>query len=196
MAKMEIPLFPLNSVLFPEGPLPLRIFEPRYLDMVGNCLRNGTGFGVSLIRDGEEVGEAATTYEIGTFSRIMDWHQRHDGLLGITIIGEQRYRTLSSKVQKDQLTEATVELLPNEPSRPVPEEYIPMADFLRQLIKQIPHLFASIEKRYDDSTWVGYRLSELLPIPLEQKQFFLQIEEPIQRLERLRTLMESMDIHY
>ncbi len=196
MAELKIPLFPLNSVLFPEGPLPLRIFEPRYLDMVSTCLRNDAGFGICLIESGAEVGPAAQTYEVGTLSKIVDWHQRHDGILGITVVGLQRFRILSRSVRPDQLSMAMVELLPNENATELPEEYIPMADFLRQLVRQVPHHFTELPVRYSDATWVGCRLTELLPIPLEQKQYFLQLNEPIQRLERLRRLMDSLDIQF
>jgi len=196
MADLTIPLFPLNTVLFPEGLLPLRIFEPRYLDMVSDCLRKGCGFGICLIESGSEIGSAAKTFEVGTLARISDWHQRHDGLLGITVIGEQRFRILSTEVLSNQLTLANVELIDNEHSTELPAEYLPIADFLRQLIKQVPHLFASMTLKYSDATWVGSRLAELLPIPLAQKQYLLQLNEPIQRLERMRQLMGGMDIQY
>src|SRR6185295_8191885 len=87
----ELPLCPLNSVLFPGGPLPLRIFEPRYVDMVGTCLREQRGFGVVLIREGSEVG-AAEFETLGTLARIVDFHMLSDGLLGLTTIGERRFR--------------------------------------------------------------------------------------------------------
>lgn len=196
MNEPEITLFPLNTVLFPGGPLPLRIFEARYVDMVSACLREDCGFGVNLIESGDEVGQAADTYHVGTLSRIMDWHQRHDGLLGITVVGEQRYRIISREVQPNRLTRARVELLPNDPETELPAEYIPMADFLRQLIKQVPHLYASLPHKYHEAAWVGGRLTELLPLPLEQKQRFLEINAPIQRLERLRDFMEEMRIQY
>ncbi len=196
MTDLVIPLLPLNTVLFPEGPLPLRIFEPRYTDMVSDCLRNGSGFGISLIRSGNEVGEAAKTYEVGTLVAITDWHQRHDGLLGITVTGEQRFRIHSTQVHANQLTEATVELIANEARTELPVEYLPIADFLRQLIKQLPHLYAPLNLKYSDATWVGCRLAELLPLSLAQKQYLLQLNEPIQRLERMRHLMDSMDIQY
>jgi hypothetical protein len=194
--ELQIPLFPLNSVLFPGGPLPLRIFEPRYLDMVSRCLRDGGGFGVSLIESGSEVGKAARTYEVGTLVRIVDWHQRHDGLLGITVLGEQRFRILSTHVRPDQLTEARAELLPNEPACDLPAEFIPLADFLRQLIKLVPHHFSSLGLRYGEAGWVGCRLAELLPIALTQKQYLLQLNAPIERLERLRQLMAALDMGY
>ena len=96
----------------------------------------------------------------------------------------------------NQLTLANVELIDNEHSTELPAEYLPIADFLRQLIKQVPHLFASMTLKYSDATWVGSRLAELLPIPLAQKQYLLQLNEPIQRLERMRQLMGGMDIQY
>ena len=196
MTELVIPLLPLNTVLFPGGPLPLRIFEPRYTDMVSDCLRGGTGFGISLIRSGSEVGEAAKTYEVGTLVTITDWHQRHDGLLGITVTGTQRFHIQSTRVHANQLTEATVELVANETKTELPAEYLPIADFLRQLVKQLPHLFGPVTLKYSDATWVGCRLAELLPLSLAQKQYLLQLNEPIQRLERMRHLMDSMDIHY
>ena len=88
---MQVPLFPLRTVLYPGGPLPLRIFEPRYIDMVSKCLKKDCQFGVLLIREGNEAG-AASTYNIGTLARITDWYQGSDGLLGITAVGEQRFR--------------------------------------------------------------------------------------------------------
>jgi len=196
MAELDLPLFPLNTVLFPEGPLPLRIFEPRYLDMVSACLRRGNGFGICLIESGAEVGEVAKTYQVGTLARITDWHQRNDGLLGITVVGEQRFQIVSTQVHPNQLIQAQVELIDNESATELPTEYLPITDFLRQLIKQVPDLFAPVPLKYSDATWVGCRLAELLPIPLTQKQYLLQMNEPIQRLERMRLLMESMDIQY
>ena len=84
---MQVPLFPLNTVLFPGGPLPLRIFEARYVDMISHCLKENASFGVLLIREGQEAGTPASTFEVGTLARIVDWYQGSDGLLGVTAIG-------------------------------------------------------------------------------------------------------------
>ncbi len=192
--ELRIPLFPLHTVLYPGGPLPLRVFEPRYLDMVSTCLRHNTGLGVCLIRSGNETGPAATTYEIGTLSIITYWHMRHDGLLGVTVRGQQRFRILSEQIQPDQLTVATVTLLPNEPECDVPAEYLPLVDLLRQMIDQIGHHYDGITKRYGDASWVSSRLAELLPIGLEQKQHLLQIDDARQRLERLSGIIEHLGI--
>jgi Lon protease-like protein len=89
-------------VLFPGGPLPLRIFEARYLDMISRCLKTDTPFGVLLIRDGDETG-AARTHTVGTLARIVDWYQGSDGLLGVTAAGEQRFRLLDVGIQPDGL---------------------------------------------------------------------------------------------
>jgi Lon protease-like protein len=111
---MKIPLFPLGTVLFPGGPLPLRIFEQRYLDMISSCLKNDSRFGVLLIRTGKETGDA-TTHSVGTLARIVDWYQGSDGLLGITAIGEERFRLLQSERQENGLHLGDVKRLEAEP---------------------------------------------------------------------------------
>lgn len=196
MAETRIPLFPLNTVLFPEGPLPLRIFEPRYLEMVSECLRTDCGFGVVLIMNGSEVGTTPAVSDYGTVARITDWHQRNDGLLGIRATGEQRFRVVSRQVRPNRLMEANVELIANEPAVELPSEYIPMTDFLRQLIKQIPDVFQGLTIKYGDAGWVSNRLAELLPLPLDEKQRLLEVPEPLARLEQLRTIMDRMKFQF
>ena len=123
--------------MFPGGVLPLRIFEPRYLDMVSDCLRNDTPIGVVLIRDGQEVGQAADTHEMGTLSIISYWNRRNDGLLGITLRGTQRFRLLTHEVMPNQLVLAEVEDLPAPQSIQVHSKYQPMANLLRKIIAQL-----------------------------------------------------------
>lgn len=194
MSTQTIPLFPLHTVLFPEGTLPLRIFEPRYLDMVSNCMKTGCGFGICLIREGSEVGRAADTYDIGTVCDISYFDKQPDGLLGITATGRQRFQIINTEIQPDQLTIAEVKLLDNEAPQALPSEYSTAADILRALLEQLGYPFAKMEKRYDDASWVSSRLAELLPIRLEQKQYFLQLDDPVQRLERLMALLEDLEI--
>lgn len=194
MSPLRIPLFPLHTVLFPGGPLPLRVFEPRYLQMIGDCLRNEGCFGVCLISDGREVGEAATPHDTGTTARIIDWHQRHDGLLGITARGERRFRVLAREVQRNQLTVAKVELLPDDAELEVPDKYLPLAELVRRILDQAGHYYADLPRRYGDAAWVGYRLSELLPLSLPRRQYLLEIEDPVARLEQLFDLLEGMEI--
>lgn len=194
MSKLTIPLFPLHAVLFPGGTLPLRIFEPRYLDMVSDCMKAEKGFGVCLIREGSETGKAADTYEVGTLSEISYFNKQPDGLLGITASGQQRFKIISQEVQANQLTLAEVTLLDNEQSSPLPEQFTSAADTLRKLLEQLGYPFIKMEQKYNDLSWVSSRLAELLPIRLEQKQYFLQLDDPLQRMERLSALMNEMDI--
>ena len=133
--KITIPLFPLEAVLFPGGALPLRIFEPRYLDMISNCMKSDSGIGVILIKDGHESGAAAQVHELGTMSFISYWHKRSDGMLGITLKGEQRFRILSTEVKSNQLTIADVELLPKFSN---PEKAYDIELFTK-LLKEIKH---------------------------------------------------------
>ncbi len=193
MNDQEIPLFPLHTVLFPGGPLPLRIFEARYIDMVSACMKKGTGFGVCLIREGSEVGAAASTHDIGTLALIQDWHQRHDGLLGITVLGEQRFELRSIRVQSNQLCWAKVDMLATELPMAVPERHLALVDVLRRMIEGIGSHYAQLPTRYGDASWVGYRLAELLPLKLSQKQYFLQIDDPVQRLDGISELMSRFD---
>lgn len=194
MNRLTIPLFPLNTVLFPGGPLPLRVFEPRYLDMVSRCLKTNTAIGICLIQDGNETGEAAQTYDVGTLGHITYWQKRSDGLLGITVRGEQRFRICSRNVEPSQLIVAEVEPLPNDPMIPLSSDYDPMAGLLRGIMAQLDGPFGAMEKHYDDAAWVGARLVELLPLDLAQKQYFLQLDDAAQRLERLRAVLCDMEL--
>jgi Lon protease-like protein len=194
MKTIQLPLFPLHTVLFPGGPLPLRIFEARYLDMVSQCMQTDSGFGVCMIRHGREVGETASTENMGVVARIVDWHQRHDGLLGITAIGEQRFRIASVRIQDNQLAVAKVELLGSAPSIELPDRYLPLVDMLMRLIDSAGHHYASLPRHYADASWVSYRLLELLPIEMVQKQLFLEMDDPLMRLEELYQMLEGMQV--
>lgn len=189
---LEVSLFPLHTVLFPEGPLPLRIFEPRYIDMVSACLKDDRPFGVALISGGSEVGEAAFTHRIGTLARIVDWHTRHDGLLGITCVGGQRFRIRDQRIEPNQLVRAQVELLPAAASLSLPADYYPLADLARNLMGRVGRWYEGLPTRFDDAAWVGYRLAELLPFPLRDKQPLLQLHDPLRLLERLSELLSDL----
>ena len=188
---MQVPLFPLGTVLYPGGPLPLRIFESRYLDMISKCLKNDSPFGVLLIRSGSETGPAST-YDIGTLARITDWYQGSDGLLGITAIGEQRFRLLSSSRQADGLNIGKIEILEDVAGPTLPDEYKPLAQILSGVLDDLGRLYESLDRNYDDADWVGYRFAEILPITPEQKQSCLEAEDPVRRLELMREVLESV----
>jgi uncharacterized protein len=181
----EIPLFPLNTVLFPGGPLPLRIFEPRYVDMVRYCMRERAPFGVVLIRAGVEAGAVSSTAEVGTSARIVDFFQMPDGLLGITCVGERRFRVASRRVQDDGLNMGTVEWAPVEHAMDVPAEYAHLSQLLRKVLPELGEIYHSVPKHFDDAGWVSARLAEILPINLAEKQVCLELDNPVQRLARL-----------
>lgn len=191
--RIRIPLFPLHNVLFPGGVLPLRIFEPRYLNMISACMKQGGGFGVALILSGNEVGEAARTYEIGSYVEIADWTLRDDGFLGVSVRCEGRFRILNTEVQSDHLVRAEVERIPERPSSEIPAQYAAAVNLLRDIITKVGGHYAEIEPHYDDPLWVSGRLAELLPIELLQKQHLLQMDDPLQRLERLCAMWDCME---
>ena len=188
----SIALFPLNTVLFPGGPLPLRIFETRYLDMVSRCLKNNEGFGVCLIEQGGETGPART-YTVGTLARIRDWSNGPDGLLHILAAGERRFRVLRMRPQHDGLNLGEVEWLPEQPRVPLPESARSLAGMLRQLLAQLPEHYAMTAPAYDDAVWVGYRLAEILPLPLVQRQHLLELGDARLRLDLISTLIQPQN---
>ncbi len=189
--RLRLPLFPLHSVLFPGGPLSLRIFEPRYLDMISRCMREDGGFGVVLIRDGGEVGEVAIPHAVGTLGKITYFHERKDGLLGITVTGERRFRILESEAGADKLLQAEVELLEEEGPLPIEERHRPLVQLLEQILEQLDHPYRTLERRYDDAGWVAARLAELMPIPLTRKQLLLEMEGADQRIAALLAMLEE-----
>ncbi len=193
----EIPLFPLNTVLFPGGPLSLRIFEPRYVDMVAERMRSDQPFGVCLILEGEEAGDAASHHAVGTLARISDFQRFDDGILGINAVGEERFRVLSTRVQSDQLIIGQIQMLPNEPGATLTEEHAAIPDLVRALIERTGPLYRGLPTYYQDPTWLGYRLAEVLPIPLTRKQQLLELDNAILRLDQigdvLRAIAESED---
>ena len=184
------PLFPLNTVLFPGGPLPLRIFETRYVDMVRRCMREHCPFGVVLIRAGAEAGAVGETAEIGTMARIVDFNPLADGLLGITCVGEQRFRVLKRWQQSDGLNVGDIELIPEEQSAQVPGEFLHLSDLLRKVLPELGELYASVPKKFNDVAWVSCRLAEILPVALTEKQECLELDDPVDRLRRLNPLIK------
>lgn len=189
--SVVLPLFPLNTVLFPGGPLRLRIFEPRYLDMVSHCMRENSNFGVALITEGREAGGTARTTNIGTTARIVDFERLDDGLLGITARGEQRFSIVSVKTQSDGLNIADVNLLPDEPAMEIPEDLAILAELLKQAFVQVGAAYGEAPPLYENASWVGMRLAEILPLPMPEKQQCLEMDSAV---DRLRLLRERLDI--
>ncbi|MEQ8205171.1 MAG: LON peptidase substrate-binding domain-containing protein [Woeseia sp.] len=187
---MQIPLFPLHTVLYPEGPLPLRIFEPRYLDMISYCLREGTPFGVVQIRTGSETGPALT-FDTGTLAEVSDWYQGSDGILGITALGSERFLLQSRERQSDGLLRGEAQVLPAAESYPLPEEFMPLVQILDGVLDDLGRLYVDLPRRYDDAVWVGYRFAEILPFSAQQKQDCLEMSDPLQRLQLVRSVLRD-----
>jgi Lon protease-like protein len=188
---MHIPLFPLRTVLYPEGPLPLRIFEPRYLDMISRCMKDNSAFGVLQIRSGSETGDAST-WDVGTLARVNDWYQGSDGILGVTAVGHQRFRLLSRRVQADGLNFGDVELLPESLPVPLPEEFGPLVHILDSVLDDLGRLYEALPRKHGDAAWVGYRFAEILPIDPKQKQSCLEIEDPLERLQLISDVLDDV----
>jgi Lon protease-like protein len=186
----EIPLFPLNIVLFPNGPLPLRIFETRYVDMVRRCMREGSGFGVVLIREGRESQGPAEICDVGTLAKIVDFDQLPDGLLGLTCVGERRFRIRSRRRQADGLNLGEVDWLEPEPVVKLPVAHARLAELLASVLPQLGDIYAGIAMQLDDAAWVGHRLAEILPIALTDKQFCLELDDPLRRLDVLAPMIQ------
>lgn len=189
----ELPLFPLNTVLFPGGPLALRIFEPRYVDMVRRCMRDGAPFGVVMIRAGQEAGAVSSAAEIGTSALIVDFTQLPDGLLGIICAGEQKFRVEDRRVQADGLNVGTVTWLPPEQSQALPPQHAHLGQLLKKVLPQLGELYKAMQGPFDDASWVGMRLAEILPISPAERQECLEIDDPLARIERLSPFIRPVE---
>jgi uncharacterized protein len=212
---MRIPLFPLGTVLFPDGWLPLQIFEVRYLDMVQRCRREGQPFGVVCLNQGHEVrrldpGTSGPAYEpvafhpIGTLAEIVEFEQPLPGLLRIGCRGGGRFRILDSEQLPHGLWMAEVEALTADRPTPIPEELEPIVRALEQLHERLrldqpealgPHASAEPDNRSrQDAGWVSHRWAELLPLPPTSKQQLLTLESPLLRLELVGDALEQLGI--
>jgi uncharacterized protein len=186
----RLPLFPLSTVLFPGGPLKLRIFEARYLDMIGRCMREAAPFGVVLILEGSEAGEVASTATVGTLATVVDFERLEDGLLGITARGGRRFRVLTIDRQSDGLNVGSIEWHPDEPTIALPERHAVLAEVLRQALSQIVTLYPKEDAAYEDAGWVGSRLAEILPFETVDKQACLEMVDPVERLDFVRARLD------
>jgi Lon protease-like protein len=182
----DIPLFPLNTVLYPGGVLELRVFERRYLDLVRDCARNGAGFGVCLILHGQEAGEPAVPAAVGTLANIVDFYTSDDGLLGIRADGGARFRVAHTRVRDNGLVHGDAHFWPDEASVPLPPEHALLATILERLLERMGGAHARAGRgRYDDASWVGFRLGEALPLENRERQHLLQMTNPLERLTQL-----------
>jgi Lon protease-like protein len=190
---MQLPLFPLRTVLFPGGLLPLKVFEQRYVAMTKECARDGTPFGVCLITRGEEVAQpsapAAQFARVGTLATIDAWDSPELGILHVASTGGERFEVLSHAVRADGLVVAEVSPIPAEPTAALPPADAPLVRFLEVVASRVGPRHFPATHAWNDATWVGYRLAELLPLPLPIKQSMLEINDPVGRLAMLRKFL-------
>ena len=195
----QIPLFPLRVVMFPRGRLNLQIFERRYIDLVTHCMRTSSGFGICLLKEGEEViqkGTNQTIHRTGTYSNIIDWDQLENGLLGITVEGSAKFSiedcwqsdsgVLQGNVQFNETDNVGRETIPLD------DQYTALADLLQNLES---HPLVEQKKLIIDynNLWdLGWRLSELIPIEIEQKQQLLEIDDPWERIQSIEQLVSDL----
>jgi Lon protease-like protein len=193
---MILPLFPLGTVLFPGGCLPLKIFEPRYMDMASACLKSGSPFGICLIAEGREAGAAAKPHVTGTLAEITAWDVPQLGILHITATGRQRFRVLKHWHESNNLVCAEVVLLKDDTPMPVPEKFAPLVPLLRAVIDELGDAANSPAQphRFDDAHWIGLRFAELLPIPASARQTLLEVDSGLDRLEIVYRFLESKSL--
>jgi Lon protease-like protein len=191
LKSLRVPIFPLNTVLFPGGLLPLRVFEARYMDMTRECLKHDEPFGVCLIRQGSEVGAPAVPEEVGCLAKIREWDMQQQGILNLKTLGSQRFRILERQANTQGLISASVELIPPDASIAVPDEYAACTKLLEMIVlDQGKSVFAE-PHAFNDAAWVGYRLTEILPVPLVAKQKLLELSDSLGRLSILQRFLES-----
>jgi uncharacterized protein len=188
-AQETLPIFPLNTVLFPGGILPLKIFEQRYLDMSTICLRNNRPFGVCLIKEGNEVGTPALPEQTGCTAAISEWDMQQLGVLHLKTEGVQRFRIVNRQVAKNGLINAEVEMLAKDKQIPLSPELRDCATVLKLVMEKLGLEQFPSPLKLDEATWVGYRLAEVLPMKLAAKQEILEIDDPVTRLQVMRKFL-------
>ncbi|HJL81578.1 MAG TPA: LON peptidase substrate-binding domain-containing protein [Gammaproteobacteria bacterium] len=188
MSEQNTPIFPLRTVLFPASRIPLRIFEPRYLDMVSSCLRSNTEFGVVLSKEVIQPG-MYETYNIGTLASIIDWSQDKDGLLNITVIGSNKFELISLSKKEDGLNIADINILEQEKDFKAPPHFDNMIRLLEAILEDID-LFDDLDKQFESASWVSFRFAEILPLKIEDKQKCLELNDPLLRLNYLEPLLK------
>lgn len=189
----EIPIFPLQTVLYPCGLLPLRIFEQRYVEMTKRCIAEDSVFGVCLILDGREAGAPAVPHAVGCTARIVDWDVPSPGLFNLRTRGETTFRIVERRIEPDGLIRAEVVLheAPPAPASP-PEEHRALERLLSRIIDEIGAQHLPAPLRLDDPAWVCHRLAELLDLPLAAKQRLLETADASAKAALLSSALRAM----
>lgn len=190
---MTLPLFPLNAVLFPGCVLDLQLFEARYLDMIGRCMKQGAGFGVVCILEGSEVGVVPDGFsDIGCEALVQDFQQQDNGLLGIRVVGGRRFRVLETEVQRDQLLVAQVEWLDDLVERPLQEEDADLVALLEALAEHPMVASLNMGVTAEGQQSLSNQLAYLLPFTEQDKIDLLEIDDPEERLDAIQELLDEM----
>lgn len=187
-SAVPLPLLPLGTVLFPGGTMVLKIFEQRYFDMAKICLKSGAPFGIALIREGAEVGPPAVPESIGTVAYVTDWDMQNLGVLQLRVRGAERFKLLSWKASKNGLIAGQVSMLADDTHVDCPE-LTACAEFLRKVFARPGAADNTGNQRFDNATWVGYRLTELLPFNNDVKQRMLALTDARIRLQILHQFL-------
>ncbi|HET9113192.1 MAG TPA: LON peptidase substrate-binding domain-containing protein [Burkholderiales bacterium] len=193
--RCRIPIFPLNTVLYPQGLLPLRIFETRYMNMVKACMKDSLPFGICLIRTGAETGATAMPFQVGTLATIADWDMPQLGLLNITAKGAQRFFIESADVMDDGLMVAEVSMIPAEPPCLVSEEYAFCATVFDTILQEVGEMRFSRPMHPEQMSWLGYRLAESLPLKAAAKQDMLEMNDSEIRLKILLAFLRRQGVY-
>lgn len=185
-----LPLFPLSGIVLPEGQLPLRIFEQRYLSMISACMKSDSGFGICLIASGTEVGAVAETFAYGTLVKIVDWSREDSGLLLIVTQGIQRFCITESTTNAAGLLVGEVEMLPLDKRIAIPSKYRELANLLQRALQQTGPLVDSTDSNFTDASWVSNRLIELLPMSAVERNDLVAMHDPLERLSVLQAIIK------
>ncbi|MDQ3495825.1 MAG: LON peptidase substrate-binding domain-containing protein [Pseudomonadota bacterium] len=189
-ATQTLGLFPLQTVLVPGAMLGLRVFEARYLDLVRECGRTGAGFGICLVLEGSEAGAPAVPVAIGTEARIEDFGTSEEGLLTLRVRGARRFHVQHTRVRDNGLLVGEVAWRDPDQVLPLQPQHALLATLLQRILEKTGTGELGIdEERFDDAAWVGWRLTEILPLADGQRQLLLQEDDPHARLERLLGLI-------
>ena len=190
----NIPLFPLHKVLYPHGRLPLQIFEPRYIDMVSECMKTSSGFGVCLIKQGSETGPAASCFDIGTYAEIIDFSSRSNGLLSITVQGKRRFTVLQTETRSNNLLTGDIVWVDSDEAGSSVQEYQLLRDLYLYIVENYETLYAHEDHGTVSAALLSYRLAEFLPLDNSARQEILETGGVEDRLELIRTNLTIMKI--
>ncbi len=186
-----LPLFPLNTVVFPGGRLPLRIFEQRYLDMVKQAIADNTPFGICAIREGMETGPPAVPQAVGTRVIVTDWDMPQTGILHIDTLAQERFVIRSTRAKPGGLLIGSVETVSSEAPAAVPDDLELAVEILRHIIDEYGDAHFPAPHEFDNAVWVGYRLSEVLPLKSGIKQSLLEMNDSVMRLRILTKFLKK-----